>query len=149
MKASSRYTVSVPTINAYHTASILIKLASNIHLFVIVNRCSYPVFTLHMLGDFFLRVNAHMLSFSRGGANFAAHAESVEWFIDGQAFSRCMIWLLAHPPPHPLSRLYARPTRHTGRQRKWDNLLTGWRGGGGGERGAKSYDRKKAKPGPL
>jgi hypothetical protein len=25
--------------------------------------------------------------------------ESIEWFIEGQAFSRIVVWLLAHPIP--------------------------------------------------
>jgi hypothetical protein len=50
-----------------------------------------------------------------------------------------LIWLLAHPLSiPPLSKL---ERRHTGRLR--DNLLKGGKRGGGG-RGAKSYDDKKA-----
>jgi hypothetical protein len=44
----------------------------------------------------------------------------------------------AHPPP-PVKKL---DMRHTGRLRKKVNLMTG--DGGGGERGAKSYDGEKA-----
>ncbi len=57
--------------------------------------------------------------------------ENIEWFIEGQAFSRlyCIIRLLTHPlpPPSPGSKL---DRRHRGRLRKRDKLVTG----GGGAR---------------
>jgi hypothetical protein len=69
--------------------------------------------------------------------------ESIECFIefiDGQAISRTYDLVLLPPlPSSPFSKL---DRRHTGRLRNRDNLLT-W-GGGGGEEGGKSYDRKKA-----
>jgi hypothetical protein len=58
---------------------------------------------------------------------FSYTAESIEWFIEGRAAFRRKIWLVVHPLPLPLpSRKLDR--RHTGRQRKRDNLLT--EGGG-------------------
>jgi hypothetical protein len=57
-------------------------------------------------------------------------AESIEWFIEDQAFSLSMIWLIP-PSPTPLSR-HKLDRRHKGRLRKRDNLLTG-EGGQWGE----------------
>jgi hypothetical protein len=54
-----------------------------------------------------------------------------------------MNWLLLPPIPllSPFSKLDG---RHTGRQIKIDNVLTGERVGGGSRGGAKSYDGKYA-----
>ncbi len=68
--------------------------------------------------------------------------ESMDCFIEGQTFSWSYVLSPPHPPPpSPVSGKLDR--RHTGRQRKRDNLLTEEKGKGG--RGAESYDRKKAR----
>ncbi len=71
--------------------------------------------------------------------------ESIESFIEGQAFPRSND--LGPPPPltSPPSTVRKLDRRYTGMLSKRDNLLTEEGGGGGG--GAESYDRKK--PGPL
>ncbi len=66
-------------------------------------------------------------------------SESIECFLDGQAFSRSYgLALRPPPPPDPplLVRKLHRP--HTGRLTKRDKFLNG------GVRGAETYDRKKA-----
>ncbi len=57
-------------------------------------------------------------------------AESIEWFIEDQAFSLSSD--LAPPPPPPISKLY-RPHRKT---EKGDKIADG--------RGGESYGREKA-----
>ncbi len=51
------------------------------------------------------------------------YSESIEWFLEGQAFS-CPYYVAPNPSPSlaPISKL---DWRHTGRLRKSDNLLTG------------------------
>jgi hypothetical protein len=68
-------------------------------------------------------------------ARICIQTESIELFIEGQAFSRSYD-LVPHqsPPPSPVNKL---GRRNTGRLRKKDNLLKGT-----GGRGAKSHDRK-------
>ncbi len=70
------------------------------------------------------------------------YAESIEWCIDGQTFSQSNDLAPRPPPspPSPVSKL-ARRHREIDKERK-TKLLT--EGGGGGYRGAESYDRKKA-----
>jgi hypothetical protein len=64
-------------------------------------------------------------------------AESIERFIEGQAFLRLYDSAPHPPPPPPLVSKLDR--RHTGRQRKRVNLLTG-EGDDGGGRGAEPYE---------
>ncbi len=66
--------------------------------------------------------------------------ESIDWFIEGQAFSRSYALHISSPTPTPFSKLYR---RHLGRLRK---RLADVRTGEGdrGGRGAKSYDSKIA-----
>ncbi len=70
-------------------------------------------------------------------------AESIEWFIEDQALLRSYDQA-PHPPPHPstspISKLSLLLSLSVCRR---SSLLT--KGGGGG-RGAKSYDREKAWP---
>jgi len=58
------------------------------------------------------------------GIFFLMYSESIEWYIEGQAFSPS--YFVPNPPP-PDSKL---DRRHTGRLRKRDNLLTGEGGWG-------------------
>ncbi len=72
--------------------------------------------------------------------NALSLAESVEWFMEDQAFSQSYDLDPPTPTPSsPVSKLYR---RHTERLRKRDNLLT--REGEGGGRGSKSYDSETA-----
>jgi hypothetical protein len=64
-------------------------------------------------------------------------------FIDVQAFSSSMIWLLIHPLPPPLSPGSKLDQRHTGRLKQKDILLAGE---GVGEEPNHTTARK---PGPL
>ncbi len=68
-------------------------------------------------------------------------SDSIEWFIEAQAFSRSYD-IIPRPSPPPYSPVSKLDRRHTGRL--LDNLLTGEGGGEEGGRGAESYDRKKA-----
>ncbi len=67
--------------------------------------------------------------------------ESIEWFIEDQAFTASYIWLLPHPPPPHVSKL---DRRHKVRLRQRDKLLKGERGMGW--EGAQSFDGEKAWP---
>ncbi len=67
----------------------------------------------------------------------------IEWFIEDQAFSRRMIWLL--PRPSPLQSVCS--TSDTHEEREIETTCPDGRGGRGGG-GAKSY-LGEGKPGPL
>ncbi len=67
--------------------------------------------------------------------------ESMEWFIEGQAFSSSHDMAPSHPPP-PFSHQQAGQATHRKAEKDWQ-LAVGWgRGGGGG--GTKSKDCEKA-----
>jgi hypothetical protein len=70
-------------------------------------------------------------------------ADSIEWFIEDQAFSRYD--LAPHHPPPPVSKL----DRQCGdTQEDWERETTCWRNRVGG-RGAKSYEPARSLHGPL
>ncbi len=68
------------------------------------------------------------------------HLESIEWFIEGQAFSRSYVWLYAQPLPPPLPSVsLTGDTQET--EKEWQ--LAGSRSGEGSGRGAESYGPQK------
>ncbi len=67
-----------------------------------------------------------------------AKIESIEWFLEGQAFSWSYVWLLAHPPPPPVSSTGDTPKTEKERQLS-----------DGGRRWGRSRHTTPRRPGPL